>query len=419
MTNLMVVKKTACQQNPQPQSSHVHAPETSPLRIIVAEDSEVQRLYLCSMINGLGYDAIEAEDGQAALDLVTSSQTSIVISDLAMPRLNGIGLTREIRALDLEYYVHVIMLTGADETEIRDKALLAGVDDFITKGSSTQMLKARIRTATRLINHAAELAERTRIIKEANDRIQEDLRAAATAQRQLLPNLQNDILGFGVASAFVPSAIVSGDMFGCFPLSESQLGFYAVDVSGHGVHASLLSVAIGHLVTPDYFHRHAFNEAGRPDPAAMVATLNARFSASENDDYFTMFCCIIDTTNGQMDFCQAGYPSAYYVDQAGQTMTIGDGGFPVGMIDTAHYENNDHQFEVGAALIICSDAAAEADNLNGAPFGTTRVREFAQSFPAVAIKDIPAKLVHALKTWRDGAPLEDDLTVVALERKFQ
>lgn len=167
----------------------MHAPPTQPtqtpsLKVIVAEDSELQRLYLCSLINGLGFEAIEAKDGLIALELVAQTGAEIVISDLEMPHLDGIGLTRKIRALELDQYVHVIMVTDADEVEMRDEALQAGVDDFISKGSSTALLKARLQTAVRLINHASELADRTRIIKETNARIQVDLRRPA-AQRQL------------------------------------------------------------------------------------------------------------------------------------------------------------------------------------------------------------------------------------------
>jgi sigma-B regulation protein RsbU (phosphoserine phosphatase) len=387
------------------------------LKVIVAEDSDLQRLYLCSLINGLGFEAIEAADGDIALDLLAETKAEIVISDLEMPHLDGIDLTREIRALGLDQYVHVIMVTGADETDIRDAALQAGVDDFITKGSSTALLKARLQTASRLINHAAELVDRTRIIKESNQRIQDDLRAAAVAQRQLLPNLQDEVMGFRVASAFVPSAIVSGDMFGCFELNDDKLGFYAVDVSGHGVQASLLSVAIGHLITPDYFRTHALDAHGQPDPAGMVATLNERFTASESDDYFTMLCCIVDKVSGRLDFCQAGYPSAFYVDPAERVTLVGDGGLPVGMMPSATYENNAQQFEIGATLIICSDAATEAENPSHQPFGTPRLRDIARSFPNLGVDEIPQSIVQALNLWRNGVPLEDDLTVLALERK--
>lgn len=387
------------------------------LKIIVVEDDEIQRLYYCGLINGLGYEAIEAEDGLVALDLVKRTDAQIVISDLQMPNLDGIGLTQAVRDLGLEHYVHIIVLTGADETEIRNDALRAGADDFITKGGGTAMLRARIRAATRLINHATELAKRNRVLKEYNERIQEDLRAAAAAQRQLLPNLQEDLMGFRVASAFVPSAIVSGDMFGCFALCDDRLGFYAVDVSGHGVHASLLSVAIGHLVTPEYFRTKALDAQGVPDPAALVGELNKRFSASENDDYFTMFCGVIDKTTGRMDFCQAGYPSPFYVKPSGVAQAIGDGGFPVGMIADAIYENKTHSFEVGATLIICSDAASEAENLSKEPFGTDRIRGLAETNCKTNVQEIPANMVGSLNDWRCGEPLEDDLTVVAIERK--
>lgn len=389
----------------------------SRLKIIVAEDSELQRMFLCSLIDGLGYEAVPAEDGLVALDLVVKTGAQIVISDLEMPNLDGIGLTHKIRELGLEHYVHIIMVTGAEETAIRDEALLAGADDFITKGGSPIMLKARIRTATRLINHSRELAERTRVLKASNDRIQEDLQAAAAAQRQLLPDLQEDIMGFRVASVFVPSSIVSGDMFGCFALSEEKLGFYAVDVSGHGVHASLLSVAIGHLITPEYFRTKALNTDGVPDPAALVLGLNARFSASDNDDYFTMFCGVVDKSSGRLDYCQAGYPSPFYVNKDGKAEPVGDGGFPVGMISHASYENNVHQFEIGGALVICSDAACEAENLTSEPFGNDRIRYIAETLPSARVENIPNNLVRALNEWRDGKPLEDDLTVVALERK--
>lgn len=388
------------------------------LKIIVAEDSELQRLVLCSLINGLGFKAVEAEDGVEALHLVKETGAQIVISDIEMPNLDGINLTRKIRELELDHYIHVILVTGADETEIRDEALEAGADDFITKGSSTAMLKARVRTATRLISHAAELAERTRILKETNERIQEDLRAAATAQRQLLPDLHEDIMGFRIASAFVPSAIVSGDMFGCFPIGNAKLGFYAVDVSGHGVHASLLSVAIGHLITPAYFRAQTMLDGTAPNPAALVTSLNDRFSPSDNDDYFTMFCGVVDTATGRLDYCQAGYPSPYYVDLTGTTEPVGDGGFPVGIIPTATYENNTHQLGEGGALIICSDAACEAESPEQQLFGNDRVRMVAATIPTAGIQNIPSHMVDALTNWRGGKPLEDDLTVVAIERKI-
>lgn len=389
---------------------------TPALKVIVAEDSELQRLFLCSLINGLGFQAIEASDGCEALDLIQTSGAQILISDLKMPHIDGISLTREVRRLGLPHYVHIIMVTGADEVALRDDALRAGVDDFITKGSSTAILKARLRTATRLIAHADALAERTRVLTETNARIQDDLRAAADAQRQLLPTLRDDILGVRVASAFVPSAIVSGDMFGCFELEGGKLGFYTVDVSGHGIHASLLSVAIGHLVTKDFFQSQAFDDAGQPDPARLARVLNQRFSASDNDDYLTMFCGVLEAATGQLSFCQAGAPSPICISETGEEHQIGDGGFPVGLIPNASYVTNTHTLAPGSALVLCSDAAGEAENAAHVPFGQARLRDVARSAAMQDFRTLPQAIVSALGDWRGGNPLDDDLTVVVFKR---
>ena len=389
---------------------------TARLKIIVAEDSEIQRLYLCSLLDAMGHETIPAEDGQQALALLQDSKAQIVLSDLQMPNLNGIDLTRSIRALDLDRYVHVIVITGSDEIDVRQEALEAGVDDFFTKGDSPTMLRARIMIASRSVTHAAELAKRTQVLKEANDRILDDLRAAAAAQQQLLPDIQDDILGFKVASAFVPSAIVSGDMFGCSLLDDETLGFYAVDVSGHGVHASLLSVAIGHLITPEYFRDKARTKDGLFDPANLVGALNVRFSAADNDEYFTMFCGLIDKSSGNLVYCQAGYPSPYHVTKDGIATPVGDGGFPVGMIGAATYENRSLDVSKGDALVMCSDGASEAENPNMEPFGNDRVQNAAASLSEIGVRNFPDALVDQLKEWRAGHPIEDDLTVVALER---
>ncbi|SEL37847.1 PP2C family protein-serine/threonine phosphatase [Pacificibacter marinus] len=388
-----------------------------PLDIIVAEDNLVQRTYLSRMIAHLGHVALVAEDGMQALKLVQSTGAQILITDFDMPNMNGLELTRAVRDLNFDHYVHIIMLTGSGQSETSAEALDAGVDDFLTKGNDPTHLNARIRVASRLVHHAREQQEQHRILKEINNRIQEDLKAAADAQRQLLPAIHRDIGGIHVASAFVPSAMVSGDMFGCFALPQNKLGLYAVDVSGHGIHASLLSVAIGHLITPEFFCNAACSKDGKPDPAGLVSNLNQRFSAADNDEYFTMFCAIIDTDTGHMDFCQAGYPSPTYVDENGQATLVGEGGFPVGMFSHFSYDNDTFSFEEGGSLVLCSDAAGEAENEHKTPYGVARLRSLISQNHICNANELPDIIVQDLKDWRNGRALEDDLTVVALKRK--
>jgi sigma-B regulation protein RsbU (phosphoserine phosphatase) len=71
---------------------------------------------------------------------------------------------------------------------------------------------------------------------------------------------------------------------------------------------------------------------------------------------------------------------------------------------------------VGGLLVICSDAAPEAEDPQGTPFGDLRLRELVARVRNADADGIPNIIINALNDWRGGKALEDDLTVLALKR---
>ncbi|WP_243721876.1 PP2C family protein-serine/threonine phosphatase [Meridianimarinicoccus aquatilis] len=384
--------------------------------IVVADDDASQRIFTSTVLKRLGHTPLEAEDGDVALKLIQDSKAPILVCDLKMPGLDGHQLTQQVRALDLGYYVHIVMVTGRDQGADRRLALEAGVDDFMQKPLDAAVLTVRIKAAARLVQHEEALSERNRILNEAKERIEADLHAAADAQRRLLPDPRIEIQGCRFTSSFVPSTYVSGDMYGCFDLNHEAVGIYAVDVAGHGVHAALLSVAIGHLVSADFFANYALTPSGEHDPAALVRELNARFYSDEGSDYFTMFCGVLDQRTGTLTYCQAGAPSPFMIASDQGVTAIGDGGFPVALLPDLEYENGTVQFEPGATLVVYSDGATEAENADGTPFGEDRLMQLIAGVAKDDVAQVPKVVTEALTKWRSGDPLEDDLTVFTLER---
>ncbi|MTE01081.1 SpoIIE family protein phosphatase [Paracoccus sp. YIM 132242] len=385
-------------------------------RVVIADDDATQRIFASTVISRIGFTPVLARDGLEALEMIERSGASILVCDLDMPGIDGHEVTRRIRAADLGRYIHVVMLTAAGQAEQRRLALEAGVDDFMTKPLDAAMLTARIRAAARLVDHEQALSDKNRALQLAKRRIEHDLNVAAEAQRRLLPGPTRDIGGCRFGTAFQPSAYVSGDMFGYYPLPGDRLGFYAVDVAGHGVHAALLSVAIGHLVTAQYFAGQVGTDPGAPDPAAMVRDLNGRFYRRDGTDYFTMFCGVLDQRDGRLSFCQAGYPSPILARRDGTTAVVGDGGFPVGLLNAADFHNGTIDLGAGETLVLCSDGAIEAEGPDDAPFGEDRLRGLVAGHGHEDVEALPGAIVAALAQWRNGRPLEDDLTVLALAR---
>jgi sigma-B regulation protein RsbU (phosphoserine phosphatase) len=86
------------------------------------------------------------------------------------------------------------------------------------------------------------------------------------------------------------------------------------------------------------------------------------------------------------------------------------------MLPNVSYENSAFTMNIGGALVLCSDAAPEAENKQREPFGSERLQAVVGTVPPTDITNIPDKIIMALTAWRGEKTLEDDLTIVALER---
>ena len=92
------------------------------MKILVAEDTENSRIFLCDYLEGMGYEVITAENGKLALDLLQSNPVDLVISDILMPELDGFELCQQIKSNPSTSNVAVIFYT-ATYTEEQDKQL--------------------------------------------------------------------------------------------------------------------------------------------------------------------------------------------------------------------------------------------------------------------------------------------------------
>src|SRR5580704_14161692 len=120
---------------------------TSPsTKILVVEDDRLIRRLLRASLSPRGFAITEAETGAAALDLLKNDTPDLIILDLGLPDMNGLGLLRHIRSSSSVPIV-VLSSTGAVTTKV--EALEGGASDFVTKPFNVDELVARLRVALR------------------------------------------------------------------------------------------------------------------------------------------------------------------------------------------------------------------------------------------------------------------------------
>jgi putative two-component system response regulator len=123
------------------------------MKILVAEDNRINRMVLVKQLAALHNAEIwEAQDGEEALRLWETINPDILITDLEMPKRDGLELMYEIRAQESDTYTFIIVLTGQENEESLANSFEAGADDYLTKPFEQRELHYRIRAGERMLS---------------------------------------------------------------------------------------------------------------------------------------------------------------------------------------------------------------------------------------------------------------------------
>lgn len=130
----------------------------APARVLVADDNADMREYLTRLMRTAGYEVDVVSDGQQALERIRTDQPDLVVSDVMMPRLDGLALVAALRNDPRTAAVPVLLLSARAGQEASIEGLQAGADDYLVKPFAAAELLARVRAnveLARLRNHHA------------------------------------------------------------------------------------------------------------------------------------------------------------------------------------------------------------------------------------------------------------------------
>jgi sigma-B regulation protein RsbU (phosphoserine phosphatase) len=397
------------------------------MRVLVVDDSPVQRALLTSLLRSRGHEVDVACDGVQAWEMVLERPPSIIFADWMMPKMNGLELVRKIRARDFGQYVYVILCTGRGSHADLIEGMRSGSDDFLAKPIKADELSVRVSAGERVIQLENRLREEKWRLEEANkslslayETMRADLESAAEMQRTLLPPPAR-IHDMQFEWLFCPAKVVAGDILSFFPLNEHTAGFYQVDVSGHGIPAAMFSVLLSKLLTTTPIGNSLLKTAAPTPPGYLItpphkaiAELNQRLQGN-GDMYFTMVYGMLDVKSGRLSFSQAGHPHPIYVRRGDPAVTLGDGGFPVGIMPDMEYDLTELEVRSGDRLFLTSDGITECMNPDGEQFGMQRLTLFIEDHCDDSLKTLLAALQQDLHDWVGGNDFQDDLSMVAME----
>jgi sigma-B regulation protein RsbU (phosphoserine phosphatase) len=381
---------------------------TGDVAILVVDDSSFNRLVLKRRLGELGYDNITtAEDGVQGLAALERGRFDVVLLDLEMPNLDGIGVLEQLHAAR-GAAPPVIVISALTEMEKIVRCIELGAEDYLPKSFDPPLLRARL----------GAILEKKRLREIADARLaalEAELESARAAQLSLVPrDFAAAACGLlAVHAAMVPARQVGGDLYDCFRLDGRRMLFAVADVSGKGAPAGLTMARTFGLIRAGAKRLAA--EGDVPDPGAILEMANDDLSA-ENDSqtFVTVALGVLDGETGEGRIAVAGHDLPVVLGGGAPRLLAPVRRQPaLGVIEGIPYRSDPFTLSPGEAMFLYSDGVSEAEDGSGGFFGHDRLLDAlaaAGTDPATVVEEV----LRAVARFAGGAPQADDITTLAL-----
>lgn len=410
--------------------THEDCPELRAIkRVLVVDDSRLQRRILSSLLKRERYEVLEAASGQEGLEICETYLPDLILSDWMMPEMDGLAFCRAFRERERESYGYFILLTSKSEKEEIARGFESGADDFLTKPVNAHELRARMSAGERILKMHHELTEKNRVISETLNELQaiyesidHDLIEAKKLQQSLVRERHKVYTTATLSLTLQSSGHVGGDLVGHFPIGLNRIGLFSIDVSGHGISSALMTARLaGYLSSSSPEQNVALSQ--KPDGSydalptdEVVGILNNLFlSELETEHYFTMVLAEVDLTTGKCIMTQAGHPHPIIQRPNGQIEELGSGGLPVGLVSEAGYSQFEFTLRPGDRLLVLSDGVTECPDPDGNLFGEDGLETLLHNLSDITGEAFFEAMMWKLGEFAGGKSFPDDISGIVLE----
>ncbi len=353
-----------------------------PARILIVDDEPQVRSALSRVLRQTNLNIDTAEGAKEALSFMEKGDYNLILSDLKMPETDGIELLTMVSELYPE--TSRMLLSGhAERHDLNEAINQCKVDQYLDKPWDNQQLVATVTAITEENQHKRQrLADAGHMDRELN--------SAMALQLSTLPE-EIDAANLNVKWMFQSCFRLGGDGLNYW-MRDDQLHFFMLDVAGHGASAAMESFALQHMLC----------QTDLSNPAAATQRLHDNYLYQADAlRYFTMISGCLDVRSRKLTFCQAGHPAPLLVNKEQfEIRRVGEGGFPVGLLESVHFENQELTVGEKEMLILHSDGLAE-----------NRCENF-EAFLLLNSCVQPNELADKVVEWRNGNPIEDDISAL-------
>ena len=376
------------------------------LKILVADDTDSDRLILETIVRKEGHEVLSAKNGLEAVEIFKQQKPDIVLLDALMPEMDGFDAARQIKELAGDELVPIIFLTSLQDTESLVHCLDAGGDDFLSKPYNRVILKAKIKSFNRMRGlHSTMITQRDQLAQHHQRLLQEQAVA-----KQVFDNVAHSgCLNASNVRYFLSSlAVFNGDVMVAAIRPNGNMMVLLGDFTGHG-----LPAAIGAMPLASTFYGMVHKGFSMSD---VLREINKKLKAILP---VGLFCCAtimdINFRHKRMKAWNGGLPAGMiYRKRDGSVTPIRSTHLPLGVLPEKSFKDDAQYFELESddKIFMWSDGIHEARNPDGDMFGEERLLKILEK--NAQPENLFDNVLAGVKAFIGGGEQDDDLSMIEI-----
>lgn len=253
------------------------------------------------------------------------------------------------------------------------------------------------------------------LIKEAEERIDEELAIAARIQTSFIPHkfpAFPDRNEFELYAEMVPAKEVGGDFYDYFLIDDDHLALVMADVSGKGIPAAMFMV-----MAKDKIHHSAMKYC--TNVSAAITEVNLELIKENGAGLFvTVWLGVVTLSTGHVDYVDAGHEYPAICRTGGKfTVSEDEHSGPVAALKRMTFDAGSFDLKPGDTLYLYTDGVTEANDPDGEMFRAARMLDALNIDPDAPVEEIDANVRHAIDEYVKDAPQFDDTTTLIFRYK--
>lgn len=310
-------------------------------RILVVDDSPIDRLMLSSILKKEGFQTLAASNGAEGLQQARDAQPDIILLDVLMPGENGFETCSKIKKDPSTSSIPVIFLSSANDKNSRISGLTGGAVDYITKPFETEEVLARLRIHLRIKEAFEALIEQQK----------SQLSQLTTAQQSILIRPE-DLPEANFAVYYRPLHAAGGDFYDVIPLGDGIIGVFSADICGHDLGAAFVTSALKALLRQNFTPLYT--------PQEVMVLLNSVLLPVLGEGVMISACCArLNRRSERLVLVDAGHPPIIHLGVDGSFRLLEASGDLLGAFDAPYFDGAEVKVSKGDRLIFFSDGLIE------------------------------------------------------------